>query len=206
MIWLVLIYFLPGITKTLMVLVNSDPGMKPMWMLSRQSAPRLFLYFVLYSLAWPFIREPSLWKAFKVFMTGGKALNAYISRLESYGLGPKSKRYPSIIDMNICRLVRQDYADLYRRHRDMARMISVEYKMEHAAELVAMCVLGPTDFANFPSRCNVSWAETIVDAAKNLIENGKGSSYDLRIIETVGAERAWSSEFAEEFDGLLHFT
>ena len=206
MIWLVLIYFSLGITKTLMVFGNDDPGMKPMWMLSSQSAPRLFLYFVLYSLAWPFIREPSLWKAFRVFITGGKALNGYISRLESYGLGPKSKRYSSIIDMNVCRLVRQDYADMYRRHRDMARMISVEYKMEQAAELVAMCVLGPTEFARHESRCAVSWDATIVGAAKCLMENGRGSSYELKIIEAVGEDQAWCKEFAEEFDGMFHFT
>jgi hypothetical protein len=152
------------------------------------------------------IRNPSLWKSFKVFVTGGKALNAYFVRLESYRLSPKEKRYPIIVDINVCRLVRQDYANLFRYRRNLARMISLEYKMEHAAELVAMCVLGPTEFAKYPSSCSITWDETIVDAAKSLIDNGKGSSYDLTIIEAVGAERAWSNEFAEEFDGLLHFT
>jgi hypothetical protein len=38
------------------------------------------------------------------------------------------------------------------------------------------------------------------------MENGRGSSYELKIIEAVGEDQAWCKEFAEEFDGLFHFT
>lgn len=204
MLWLVFAYLFLGATKTMIVFRSDNPGMKPLWMLTGASVPRLIVYFTLYSLSWPFIREPSLWKAFKVFIAGGQALDAYFSRLEAYGLGPRLKKYSSSADMNVCRQVRREYAEIHRRNSHLAQMISLEYKMQQAAELVAMCVLGPTEFAKHTSNCGITWDSTIVNAAKSLIDNGRGSSFELRIIEAVG-EDVWSNEFAERFDGLLHF-
>ena len=204
MLWLVFTYLFLGATKTMIVFRSDNPGMKPLWMLTSTSAPRLIAYFTLYSLAWPFIREPSLWKAFKVLITGGQALEAYFSRLEAYGLGPRLKKYSSSADMNVCRQVRREYAEMHRRNSHLAQMISLEYKMQQAAELVAMCVLGPTEFEKHTSNCDITWDDTIVNAAKSLIDNGRGSSFELRIIEAVGDD-VWSKEFAERFDGLLHF-
>lgn len=52
--WLVGIYLVVGVLKTLGRLGDPDPGRKPIWMSIEKNPLKLSLYFTLYSVCWPF--------------------------------------------------------------------------------------------------------------------------------------------------------
>lgn len=54
--WLIGIYLVVGLVKTLGKLGNSNPGAKPAWMVMEKNPLTWSLYFCLYVLIWPFAK------------------------------------------------------------------------------------------------------------------------------------------------------
>ena len=55
--WIVGIYLAIGVFKALGVLAESNPGRKPIWMLTERNPLRFCLYFTLYAVIWPLARK-----------------------------------------------------------------------------------------------------------------------------------------------------
>jgi hypothetical protein len=52
--WLVGIYLVIGVFKTLGRLANPNPALKPIWMSAERNPLKLALFFTLHSVLWPF--------------------------------------------------------------------------------------------------------------------------------------------------------
>lgn len=51
--WLIIIYLVVGVFKTLGRLGNPNPAQKPVWMSLEQNPLKIVLYFTLHVLIWP---------------------------------------------------------------------------------------------------------------------------------------------------------
>ena len=55
--WLIGIYLVVGVIKTLALLANPNPAVKPIWMSTERNPLKLAIYFTAHAIAWPFIRR-----------------------------------------------------------------------------------------------------------------------------------------------------
>ena len=55
--WLIGIYLVVGVIKTLVLLANPNPAEKPLWMSTERNPFKLAIYFTAHAAAWPFIRK-----------------------------------------------------------------------------------------------------------------------------------------------------
>lgn len=82
-------------------------------------------------------------------------------------------------------------------------MVSLEFAMGSAGALVALCVLGPTNFSRYEKMYGVSMEDTVTDAAKAWKDGGPDSSLESKIIETVSNANVMHVEFASAFNAML---
>jgi len=54
--WLVAIYLIVGVFKTLRRMGNPNPALKPAWLLGERNLLTVALYFTINVLTWPFLR------------------------------------------------------------------------------------------------------------------------------------------------------
>lgn len=141
------------------------------------------------------------WRNDMGFFSAWKAMNAYESALKSYGVAPTS--LPADLNSRVCSYANQQYERTCNTMKGFSRMVSLEFAMESAGALVALCVLGPTNFSRYEKMYGVSFEDTAVDAANAWKNRGPDSSIEAKIIETVSDAGVLNIEFANAFNAIL---
>ena len=132
------------------------------------------------------------------WISAWKGTNAYEEMLKSCGLNPHS--LPADLNGLICSYANQQYE---RSHPMVKRAMSLEEFIGQAGALVALCVLGPTAFANCGAPYGVTMDHTAANAARHWRESGPDSTLESKIIETVSNAGVMSTEFASAFNAML---
>ena len=132
------------------------------------------------------------------WISAWKGTNAYEAALKSCGVNPYS--LPADLNGRICSYANQQYE---RSHPIVKRTMSLEEFIGQAGTLVALCVLGPTVYANRGASNGVTMDHTAANAARHWRESGPDSSLESKIIETVSNAGVMHSEFANAFNAML---
>lgn len=134
------------------------------------------------------------------FFSAWKGMNAYESALKSHGVNPSS--LPADLHSRVCSYANQQYERTYTVLPNLSR-IPLESAMEDAGSIVALCVLGPTNFSKYEMFYGGTMEFLITDAARAWREGGPDSSLNSKIIETVSNAGVLHMEFANSFNAML---
>ena len=117
-----------------------------------------------------------------------RAVNLYIDALARFGIDSNS--YDAELASRICR----DVCD------ELKPSDSVDWAIGRAAALVALCILGPSEYGQFKGDRHEVTVETVEAAAKAFSRGGDAAaSLDLKIIFAVANFGALHRSFAVMF-------
>ena len=133
------------------------------------------------------------------FFSAWKGMNAYESALKSYGVNPSS--LPADLNSRVCSYANQQYQSTYTTLPNLSK-IPLDYAMESAGALVALCVLGPANFSKYNKMYGVSMDDAI-RAASDWRVRGPDASLETKIIQTVSDSGVLHVEFATAFNAML---
>ena len=108
------------------------------------------------------------------------AVNVYIDALARFGID--SKAISSDLSGRVCKYTCEAVAE----HTGLRQGDVLDFKIRRSAALVAMCILGPSEFRKFrPERHDISEA-TVSAAAASFRKGGRSAAaLDVRIIHAV---------------------
>lgn len=132
------------------------------------------------------------------FLTAWKASSLYERMLKAHGINPRS--FPADVSGRICSYAMQDHERLVQQFPDLGGPMGVEAAMHNAARLVALCVLGATNFKNVGG--DGVDVRTINQAAEDWQEYGSESSLQTMIIKTLRDSGFLNDEFCKIFDSM----
>ena len=130
------------------------------------------------------------------FFSGWTDMATYESELKSYGLSPRS--LPADLHSRVCSFSTQDYERRSTRRGFLG--IPREFFFQSSGSLVALCVLGPTNYLRYEHRFGM---EVAAEAAEDWRSRGPDSSLNAKIIQTVSDAGVLHAEFANAFNAML---
>jgi len=126
--------------------------------------------------------------------------SAYEKRLKAYGIDPNI--LPAELNGRICSFAKNQQERISQYTPEMRNSMYMEAALVNAADLVAFCLLGPTDYRVAGGNTEVL-KESIKDAAEAWTSEVASSRSDTLTIKALNDAGLLDDEFIELFKSLI---